>query len=349
MLPLSHSLSQRSSRRSAAFTLVEMITAMGILSLLMVVIMEVTNQTSKVWTDSTSKIKAFQQARAAFESMTRRISQATLNTYYQVDTNGVYGYVRKSELHFISGPATMVLTNIASTNIFRSHALFFQAPVSEVSSDYKELDNLLSACGFYVDFKNDPLKDSGVFFAKKDRYRYRLMQSWPTASQLSIFHYTSGQSDYLGAPGSYYKGRDWIYDNNTNITLSGRMIAENVVALIFLPKKSLEDDPTGFQLAKDYLYDSRDATVPTAQTLNQLPPLVQVTMVALDDPSAARLEAQNATLPPDLGVDKLFLKGQSYDDLQADLDTLEKTLKGKGLKYRIFTTDVSIRGAKWSN
>jgi len=96
-----------------------------VIALLMVVLLSMTNQTAKTWRYTTEKVEKFQSARDGFEAMTRRISQATLNTYWDyVDVNGkvrtqwlegyphdntalskfiASSYGRMSELRFVSG------------------------------------------------------------------------------------------------------------------------------------------------------------------------------------------------------------------------------------------------------
>jgi uncharacterized protein (TIGR02599 family) len=103
-------------------------------------------------------------------------------------------------------------------------------------------------------------------------------------------------------------------------------------------------------LAPDYEYDSTEAKSPKEiNPQNQLPPLVQVTMVAIDETSAARLSPGtrgSASAPvPDLGLNRLFKKSADFDE---DLKTLGETLVERRLLYRVFTTHVSIRAAKWS-
>ncbi len=68
--------------RCGAFTLVELLAATSVFILLMLMLVTATNQTGEIWRRSSTKIEQFQQARRGFEVMTRRISQATLNTYW---------------------------------------------------------------------------------------------------------------------------------------------------------------------------------------------------------------------------------------------------------------------------
>jgi uncharacterized protein (TIGR02599 family) len=122
--------------------------------------------------------------------------------------------------------------------------------------------------------------------------------------------------------------------------------------LIILPKLSTAEDPTGAKLSPDFSYDSR-STADSSKT-NQLPPLVQVIMVAIDEPSAIKLAAKNGTAMPKLIPTSLFTNSAN---LQQDLDTLEKILTATPgnatgntipLNYIVMNSDVSIHAAKWS-
>ena len=93
---------------------------MAIIILLLLVLVGMVNQTSNIWRGTTGRIEQFRQARDGFEAMTRRLSQATLNTYLDyVDASGnprssasmapnlasfvPARYVRQSELRMLSG------------------------------------------------------------------------------------------------------------------------------------------------------------------------------------------------------------------------------------------------------
>ena len=69
-------------QRHRGFTLVELLVSTAILAIILLVIFSITQQTGRVWKSSQAKIEAFQGARAAFESITRKLGQATLNGYY---------------------------------------------------------------------------------------------------------------------------------------------------------------------------------------------------------------------------------------------------------------------------
>jgi uncharacterized protein (TIGR02599 family) len=161
-------------------------------------------------------------------------------------------------------------------------------------------------------------------------------------------------------------GTAWFQDplgfGSITVNASSRpvnVLAENVIALAIIPKLSSTEDPTGAALVKtDYNYDSRTSksysstsasgTSMSGTTLHQLPPLVEVIMVVIDETSAQRLAEQNGNREPDLGQKDLFKTISSSADVDANIDTLEKTLLDKKLNYRIYRSVAGIRGAKWS-
>ena len=73
---------QRDVRGPTAFTLVELMVSVVIVMLLMLLLLTITDATRKTWVTTTARAEQFRGARAGFESMTRRLSQATLNTYW---------------------------------------------------------------------------------------------------------------------------------------------------------------------------------------------------------------------------------------------------------------------------
>lgn len=322
--------------------------SLAILGVIMLAIFGVTRETGKIWKSSTAKIEAFQGARLAFESLTRRLSQSTLNGYYDYfDANGhssshpsyngtpsVYG--RQSELHFISGP------DLLSGSILQvTHAVFFQAPLGYANSDaWSGLESALNAVGYYVTYNDDAQAGNRPGFITPTlsplKYRFRLMQFTQSLQNLEIFKPAN------------VSGTGWFVSGTSPAgnAASTRPLADNIVALVILPRKSNRDDPGGTALCPDYSYDSRRPWTGPKQPeqMNQLPPLLQVVMVAIDEPSAQRV-CTGATAP-DFGLGSLFKQASG---LEADLSTLEASLSREKLTYKIFRADIGIRGAKWSN
>lgn len=410
-----------SSRFPAGFTLVELMVSTAIIGLIMIVLVGMTNQTSQTWRNATEKIEKFQSARDGFESMTRKLAQATLNTNWDyLDSAGnvrdknvgttafnnfvpIY-YGRVSDLRFASGPmyaqtAVPLATNPASTftglspapDLVRpGHGIFFQAPFGVVTdtTNLGAMDNLLNTWGYFVEAGGDPSRPPFVDNANvPERWRTRLMEFMQPAEKMSLYDPTD-------------KTYKWFTVGLTSPNRPVRVLAENILTLIILPKLSKADEDAraikqGSQaaamLTPQYIYDSQVTLNPGAiagsdaggiNPKNQLPPVVMVTMIAVDDRSMQRLadkycsNAQRAAQsshgaqvigsPSEMvmGMDQVF--GGGYYNLftnaakleddpntgtpgDGDLYQLETALSKAGITYRVFTSNVSIRGSKWSH
>ena len=105
----------RSVRPEArAFTILELLVSMAVLMLLAVLSQQILGSTATAWKSHKARLGAFEGARAAFDSLTSRLSQATLNTYWDYDNPAQpQRYLRQSELHFITGKASSLLPDAA--------------------------------------------------------------------------------------------------------------------------------------------------------------------------------------------------------------------------------------------
>lgn len=358
------------SRSRKGFTLVEMLIATSLIVLLLLFLVAMTDSTAKTWKYASSKTEQFQEARVAFDAMTRRLSEATLNTYWDVEypsgartpATAPSRYIRKSELRFISGPMN---TLVQGSSKYPTHGVFFQAPTGFVGNSVNNgsLSNLLNTSGFFLEISNtDPnLPD----FLRSEapalnpvvptRLRSRLMELREPSEKLSVYRNPTD--------------RTWFTTTLTSANPPVRRLADNVVALVLLPKLTPQDElarvtknPSAAPLAKNYVYDSTATDPdPDINPKNQLPPVIQVTMVAIDEVSAARLAANNrevADLRGALDVDDFFTDSTKLadqaDGTPGDLTNFQSKLNGLKkagdlkLTHRVFTTNVSIRGAKWS-
>ncbi len=361
------------------FTLVELLVATSLVVLLLIFLVATTDSTAKTWKYASSKTEQFQEARAAFDTMTRRLSEATLNTYWDVEYRRTTlpgsppitvdmpnRYVRQSELRFMSGPMNSLVS--AKTNTI-THGVFFQAPAGFVEApakpgdpDNKPLTNVLNTSGFFLEITdNDRSLPSFLQGVVPDRRRSRLMEFNEPSEKLSVYQHPAS--------------RDWFTNSLLATDPPVRRLADNVVALILVPKLTPQDELARIgkdPLTKDYIYDSTQTNRdPDINPKNQLPPVLQVTMVAIDELSASRLADRFKSSPPSslggLGVGGLdvnsFFKDPTKLEDQAEgtasarageLTKFQAKLDGTvspgdlKLTYRVFTTNVSIRGAKWS-
>ena len=434
--------------RLTGFTVVELIVSTALIAALMLMLLGTVDQTQRLFQRSTGKIAQFQAARAAYESMTRRLSQATLNTYWRAhdsdlrDKQAQLLYRRHSELHFLSGPTARIfspspkITGLGQPieDLYPTHSVFFQAPLGysvepetrgavgpgAQERKFRALDGLLSACGYFIEFGDDLQKPDfleNLTPPFPPRYRYRLMEMTVPAERLTIYRRPGDQKGFAdpriyNENNTYYAGLVetvgklkkpiknfvrplWMKDAlQREVATAGgsyrfkfaHPIAENIVALIILPKAAESDrfkdgapTPQSLDLAPDYEYDSwrilqgSAAPVPTPVVLpldtdplttlsvrfdnsvrdNLLPPIVQVTMVAIDEASAIRLSSTPDRLPTWLkGPPALFQKVATEDEFQTDLKELQDRIAADRtagvVNFRIFSADVVIRSSKWS-
>lgn len=374
--------------RRAGFTLVELLVSMSVLMLILLVTFATTDSVSTVFKRTRAKIDTFQEARAGFEAMTRRVSQAMLNTYWDYEyPNGANGkpdtsqsptsYARQSELHMVSGPTKEGSAPLLPAAEIQSltHGVFFQSPQgfsappasATAAASTASLANLLNVSGYFVEYTSDK-EDRPKFLrtgsgVPAERWRLRLMELNQPTENFRTYKATMAASKI--------KPFDWFREPlvATGEPAAKRVLAENVVALIIWPHRSPHDPPPSGaprQLAPEYSYDSRLYTTKPSDALakltrNQLPPMLQVTMVAIDETSASRLQdrQEEPKVLPDseLELKTLFAKPSTSnnptadtegDQYRTDLKALEQKLVDRKLTYRVFSTDVSILQAKWS-
>lgn len=317
---------------SSAFTILEVLVASTVLVLILGVVLSTISHTSAVTRRATNKISSFQGARAAFDLMTETLGQATLGSYWDYDNaSAPTKYLRKSELHFLVGNAgTSPFSGIAGTG----QALYFQAPAG-VSAGFDGLETLLNAVGYFIDYGDEDALPP-PFAASAPKFRYRLMQAVQSAESLGVYSDTTGNS--------------WI----DNVADNAVPLAENIIYLAAWPRKAPTEDPQGSVLTSAYAYDSRsgEASLPkdliTGQpiTQHQMPPMVQITIVAMDEDSAARVCTGSAA-PADVSsaFTGLFQTSSQiqFDD---DIEELKGRLGAKNINFRIFTATIPIRESK---
>ncbi len=356
------------AKKRAAFTLIELLVGAAILVLLAGFLMVSTSQTTKLMGNTAGKVEQFREARVAFERVSTRISQATMNTYWDYDVpNAPTRYERRSELRFISGGVKDLGIDAGGPRKRLGHAIFFNAPLGVTNGEqYRGLENLLNTTGYYLEF-NDDLATRPSFITDDlvpREWRWRLMEYSQPTEGLTIYNFTSGL-DATGKPKSTtYLAKTWFSDALTKSAPPSHAIAENVIAFVLTPRlpkaeerelspKNADESP----LAPDYYFDSTKTNAdPRKNPKNQLPPVIQMTMIALDKRSAQTLQQSEPTWGAGqwdyFGVSKKFTKTADFTkDISLEStapESLEKQLVSKRLAYRVFTTNIHLRGAKWS-
>jgi uncharacterized protein (TIGR02599 family) len=395
---------RRKARRG--FSLVEMMTAVAVFSMVMVLVFQMLEKTTNIWKTSKDSVSEFKDARVAFEAITRRLSQATLNTYWQIEmfqgqTSNVpvaRQYQRMSELHFVSGPAEDIVgnNNLPTGAGPRSgHCVFFQAPTGLTYTQesrqylYTPFQNALNSWGYFVEFNSDQM-DRPSFLnnlrnAPTPRVRFRLMEFVQPLESSLVFRTASQINTFLQTAPNGTMTRDQTYEWFKNPTSAGvnfpgnyptnsssdnidtrnvRVVADNILALVVLPTNTVDPNRRG-NIAPDYIYDTRSwlnkaqgNVAAQAKSRNQLPPIVEVLMIALDESAMRRMNAalnitnsnEASRYPFYRRTLNLFKNAQLLDRDLAELREVLAIPTGRPaipISYRIFRTTVRIRESRW--
>ena len=368
-----------------AFSIVEVLVATTILLVMLVMLLSITGALSTLWKSNAGKITASQNSRAAFSTIARTLSRATLNTYNDyVDSSGAYRnaentasfdpdrFARASELHFVAGPASQLVPGADGVEN-PGHAIFFQAPLGETEvGDLDSLDRTLNSIGFYLQYglPDDRVLPSWLGSLLGSTKRFRLVQIIQPTEDLEIYSSTAGSPYSL----------NWLdpFSAASSLTaLRPRVLAEDVSLLVLRPRLAPEDEAVvaddvsvdyddsklGAVLSPNYHYDSRawQTGYPSGSGVkaisggeerseimrNQVPPIVDVAMVSLDRSSLARFDQSGSAPPSELQVPSdLFTDASRFEE---DLDAYEKQLSEAKVKFRVFRTSIEIQGSKWSN
>ena len=327
-------------KKRAAFSLIELLISLAVLSVLVVLAASLIGAIQDVWKRSSARTEQFRSARQALETISGRLSQATLNPYWVVQTNssGVpVRYERQSDLRFLAGPAISTIgSTVGSGTIVPGSGVFFQAPTGYFTNNSaSSLNAALNTWGYYVEYGPDssrpPFISTSIIPTKN---RFRLVEFIDPSDGLTIFSKTSGNSAY--------NGKDW-FTAPLATTGNRRVLADNIVAFVALPRLSTSEDSTGTALSPAYIYDTTTSNAtPKLNPKNQLPPIVDIAVVAISETTANRITW--GTTPPVFGTN-LF---QNAADMDADLETLRTNIEKMNLSARVFRTSVPISAARWS-
>lgn len=395
--PLSRRLRPRGV---SAFTLIELLVSVTFLVVLMLVVTQVIGVVQRSWVRANSRVSQFREARTAFDALTRSLSQATLNNYWDNDYDSqgsdaagqqillAADYFRQSELQFICGPTASVVPGAAgSAQNYPGHAVFFQAPLGVASLvattgaasstsggatvNTENMVNLLCGRGYFVEWGSD-VSFRPVFLDKLKnsvpvRNRLRLMEYSPTAEKNRI--YDTNLRPITTHSMQWYADVLTTEVQGTTETAATRAftrpVAENIIALVISPQVETTGNTTNnpYDIAPNYIYDSTLKVNPGAKPINTspqgtqhlMPPLVKVSMVALDERSGEFLSrAENDGMRNQLlqGIGQMF---QSATSLTAELDgtpdkmgLLPALLLAQKLNYRIFSTTIVLKQGRWS-
>lgn len=334
------------------FSLIELMVAMGILSVLMLMMTALLDQVQKSWRYSESRVSQFREARVAFDLISKNIGQASLNTYWDLideDEDGlVDGYSKTSELHFIALPGKD-LSGTGSQEAV-GHSVFFQAPLG-FSTDYKNLNNLYNGRGYFAAFGGDELYRPS-FINSDPRYRFRIMEFRPPAESNQVWE--DGMQERLA--GETQKFTEWYLQKMSvgegNFESHLNPLADNIIALIISPRDTLASatdsrGDTFSEIAPDYEYNSNSGEPTFEDFSQQVPPLLRITMIAIDEASAVRYE-NGRTMPKEFSS-ALQGKFTSTRQYEQDIKAVSEAFNAAGINYKVFSSVVMLRSSKWGS
>lgn len=335
-------LANRRRLTTPGFTLLELLTAGSVFLLILALTLVMISNLTRLTTESTSSLAAFQEARTAFETMNRLLSQAVLNTYLDYDNPATpQHYLRASELHFTLGPAAD-LTGLTAT---AGSAIFCQAPLGLASAPaLKSQPDLLNALGFYIRFS--PSEDLPDFMSAKKpaTAAWRLWMLIQPAEDLSIYELYNGNPQ---------KASDYSWFRSALAVPEYNHVLANHIILVLI--RAGYPDASG-NWRESYLYNTRGTSAssafPQATEIHQLPPTLHLTLVAIDQRTADRLLAHQGGNAYDLmpGTPGLFTDAAHYREDLAALQTHlnERPIDGIPINFRVFEASVKPTSAKWS-
>jgi len=317
--------------RRRGFTLVEMCAASAVSLLVIATLLAILNHVSGVWVRTRGTKDAFLAASNAFDSLTRSLSQAVLQTYWSYDNPSLpQKYVRASELHFVLGK-TAKLFGVQESS-YPGSAVFFQAPLGRTATGRtSQLPARLNATGYFTAFGKDPRLPAILESIVTHRYRFRLFEWKQPTDSLAVYQTPAGSAWFQQVLSPEMQGE-------ANVA----SIGENILGLFILAEYPLANG----MWEQTNSYDSRDTSGP--DTLNQLPPQLQIALVAIDEPSAARLAARYGSTPPLIAPPGDAFQNPAHFD--SDLANWESALRADTppVNCRIFRTTIQIPNSRWS-
>lgn len=324
-----------------------MLLAFTLLAVILLISFQLLSASQNSWKRVSDEAMQFREARLAFEAITRRLKHATLNQYWDYEFNDrgkPVRYTRQSDLHFVSGNLTAV-TDLPPSQ-YPTHGVFFQAPLGYTdTSNLRGLNESLNTWGYFLEF-DEHNAETPPFLRNivEERPRFRLIELRKPTENLDIFSNSEQRRNQ-----SLQDERGWFAEYLTagNAEQFKRVVAENILALVFTPLYSDTEDNRA-RPPLPYDYDSRagltDPSATAQSTLHTLPPRLRITLVAATETSIQRTGDSNST--PSYVSQSLFTDSNRYD---SDLESLRESLQKERIDYQIFSTVIPMRASKWSN
>jgi uncharacterized protein (TIGR02599 family) len=225
-------------------------------------------------------------------------------------------------------------------------------------ADGSSTGSLLNARGYAVRFGNDA-EGRPPFLGGYDipvHWRYQLIEYRPPTERSE-----GGGATFQGNM-IYAKPTTWFQEDSEAST---RVVADNILLLLLSPRVAesvaTANQTSPWQIAPQYRYNSLDADNSTESmdavrvtadgkvyqgTQHLLPPTVMVTLVVADEVTFQRWLARRGQHEVNLlGEAAAPFKDAHYYD--RDLELLKSYLTKERVNFRVFSTSVALRNARW--
>jgi uncharacterized protein (TIGR02599 family) len=367
--------------RSSGYTLVELMVAMTVFAIVMVGVVMAMQTVQTAWRSARGTVRELAAGRVAIETVSWHLSRATLAPRWEVNDaaqpapEGPVTMAPESDLHFVCGPLRTLLPGMRG---MCGHGVFFQGrfgfagfrpPVAAApdAALYYTLPHVINSWGYYVEFGPDARQLPPFITATgvPRRQRFRLMEFRQPAHEMELFFTPQGQARPLLAtmtgatelyqwfhrPISLSHGGSFSRDRRTVV------VAENILALLVAPyepqaeilRQSVAGSSLPYQLAPDYLYDSRRHQWQPGSPLgmmsrHQLPPAVEVAVVALAEDAWENLSDAEAANQGEALLAFMSGRFNQAANFANDLRDLGRELDRRRLSHKIFTDVITLDG-----
>lgn len=279
----------QSTRAVRGFTLVELLVAMAIFSILAALLFTILSQVNRTWQQAQSRIEPRKSGRAILDYINRDLGAAALPAARGMTYGSPTAQPDSPNLNlqFLANPS-----QLTAATFLNPHALFWQAPIASVTTHGN-----LAEVGYFVRWDesnpNNPRAMLCRFFVNPGDTNYLIYSSPTNWLSDSILNSAAPGVKDTTTPANSYKG--WFADNVIGLwarCLDSRGNPVTNSALNSAYANYAYDSRKGYryQVGTNVVIKSGGPSIGTTnQILATLPASVEVALVILDSQAASRL------------------------------------------------------------
>jgi uncharacterized protein (TIGR02599 family) len=301
------------AKKPQGMTLLEVLVASVILSTVLLAIMAAIQTMQASWVRVRGKTDPYRNARMVLDTMSRRISEATLQQRWAIEprSNGSLRYVPQSDLHFVSGPVDQILGGGGARRF--GHAVFFQSTrgwddgrqngsTSGSIPEHDHQENSLNAWGYYIEFGGEDYGGIPSFLSNPAengradsvelpiKERFRLYEWRQTTGELQLFTPQDNihGPTFLSQTQDVAASRRWFQEplSQGGSRRQVSLIAENVIAFTIVPIVMDQNGQPQGRTFPNGIYDTRDRN--NLASYHRLPKAFQLTALIVSPEAWAK-------------------------------------------------------------